>query len=125
MACRCRNKRICDCKGSTGAFVTETVNKVITVPIGGVKGDAGDRVVFVYQLSDQDVVAPNIPNTTNPLGWSTTPLQTTDELPYRWTSQAYLNSGGTLLVTVWSVPVVDVRGLESVTPIFSDSLSDI
>lgn len=120
---KCHNRR-CTCKKSTGAFATETVNKVITIPVQGEPGLDGDKLVFMYQLSDQNTTPPTITNTVSPAGWSSVPLQTTEALPYRWVSQGYTNAEGTVLTVSWSTPVVDLD-TDNIVPEFSDGLSDI
>ncbi len=117
------NKRNCGCSAKS-AFATETVNKVITVPKEGEQGEAGDKLVFKYQLSSQNTTPPNIQQVPNPSGWSSTPLQTTEALPYRWVSQGYVNFDGTELVVNWSTPVVDLD-TEPLSPESDDLIFDI
>lgn len=121
---KCHNRR-CTCKKSTGAFATETVNKVITIPVQGEPGLDGDKLVFMYQLSDQNTTPPTIANVVSPVGWSSVPLQTTDELPYRWVSQGYTNAEGTVLTVTWSTPIVDQEYNELLTPETDSDIFDI
>lgn len=124
-SCNRCHRRKCVCKkASTGAFATETVNKVITIPVEGAPGQDGDKLVFMYQLSDQNTIPPAIGGSVNPGGWSPVPLQTTEALPYRWVSQGYVNAEGTELVVGWSVPVVDLDA-EPISPESDDLIFDI
>lgn len=123
MSCRCRNKRRCSCKGSTGAFVTETVNKVNIVPKQGEPGNKGDVAKQVYTKSTSSTIIPTIEQTPNPTGWSTQP-PTLNEGEYRWMSIGYVNSTGEVLTQPWSVPVTDLSVID-VEPIAPETDDDI
>lgn len=122
MSCRkCGGRRRCTCSASVTNFQTEVINRNTTIPI---EGERGDRLVEVYQLSEQNTVPPTIDNVVNPVGWSPTPLQTTDALPYRWVSQGYVNADGDVLTVNWSTPVVDLD-TEVGVPETDDNIFDI